>query len=193
MVQIGEDPIQSFEDPGADTCELTYDRLVEFLISINSWSFSERTVQLSRDSETPKGWDYQFTLPAERVGPPTTLYDSLEAIEQQRPYRVFELSEDKLLSGAEELWATIKVLPPPLHWPGYFRELVTRGLEAYFMLSIREDNVQHRAMMQEVFGTPSQMMQGGLVGVTKGLDASAKPSSRIPIDGGPLVRARFGD
>ncbi len=191
LMRIGSQPMQSEAAPNAAQLLSIYDSITGYCLSANPWSWNTVTRQLPRLSAPPlRYWRYQFEKPADMLGTPRAVYASSDC---RVPFTGFELNNGVVEANVENIWLKHDRRSQPVDWAGYFQELIQVALMAEFALSVREDKTLREALHQQAFGTPSEMRQGGLMGVAMGIDAQAKPSPVLNIGGSnPLLDARFG-
>jgi len=175
LLEIGAAPLQ------AETATATHPRVLEFgatledLLSRREWSFSATTLRpLARvEGVDATPWRYAYQLPADRVGPPLLLYESLP----NGVLRDFSYDADgtRVLTNAESVYARIRTMPPVNAWPGHFRRLMVLTLASRYALSVREDRALREQLRQEAFGTPGLEGAGGQFAISAGLDSQARP------------------
>ena len=191
LTEIGAQPLQADEATPSNPRVIEYDGMLRDIISRREWSFAATTVRpLARDTSvdaTP--WKYAYQLPAERIGPPLLLYDSLP----DGVLRAFAYTQDgqKVLADAEAVWARIWTLPPVSAWPGHFRRLVVLALASRYALSVRDDRTLREQLRQEAFGTPGLEGAGGQWAISAGLDSQAQAPRRRDLPHNFLSGARW--
>lgn len=189
QARIGDEPIRSEDDPGADTHIAIYDGTVEDLLSRYPWTFATVTRRLTRLGVTPDAhWPYYYQLPSEMIGAARAVYDRDDC---KVPYTRYELTENRLATDAENVWLRFTKAVNAQFWPGYFTELLTVVVMSHFALSIREDSVLHTRLQEVAFGPPHMLGEGGLFAQAKNMDAQAQPSPKVAEGSSPLVAARF--
>jgi hypothetical protein len=190
LMRIGAQPMQSESAPNAEQQLAIYDSITGYCLSANPWSWNTVTRPLARLSEAPaRYWSYQYELPEDRLGTPRAVFNAADC---RLPFTGFELDDGVLKTNAAAIWLRHDKRSQPIDWPGYFQELIQVALMAEFALSVREDRTLRDSLHQQAFGTPSEMRQGGLMGVAMGIDAQAKPSPVLNLGANPLIAARFG-
>lgn len=188
LVSIGARALQNEQASGGASRVLEYDTLIPSLLACYPWSFASSVRQLARLTEPPaQHWRYQFQLPADRIGPPRAIFESKD---QARAVQAFELTADRVLTDASELWARYLANVQPGLWSPMFLELAVKALQAEYAFSVREDTALRSRLREEVYGPPSQPGIGGLLGRVRQMDAQSKPSQ--PVAGGrhPLIDVR---
>jgi hypothetical protein len=71
QARIGDEPIETEADAGADTYLAIYDTKVDDIISRYPWAFATVTRRLTRLSVKPVAhWHFFFQLPSEMIGAP---------------------------------------------------------------------------------------------------------------------------
>lgn len=189
QARIGDEPIGSEDDPGADTHIAIYDGVVEDLLSRYPWTFATVTRRLTRLTAVPPAhWAYYYQLPADMIGAPRAVYDRDD---MRIPFTGYEITENRLASSAEKIWLRHTKNAHPGAWPGYFTELATTALMSALALSVREDSVLAARLDERAFGPSHMLGTGGLMGQARGLDAQAMPSPVVSEGHSPLVTARF--
>lgn len=192
MTNTGMEPLESEEADGADTVINIYEASLDLLLSLYPWSFNRQLRQLSSQEEPPGAhWRYRFNLPADRVGPPTAIYTSKEDVDSNRTLRLFAFDGDNgLLADHPVLWIRFPGRPSPAFWPGYFRVLVQTVMERDLAIAGPVDKGLRDRKHQDAFGTPSEHMEGGLMGVARRRDAASTPAQELVSEGGDLIEAR---
>ncbi len=193
LSRIGLEPIQSEGADGADSIVNIYDGVTDNLISLYGWHFCDELLRLPRlslpadEQRQEIQFKYAFKLPPNRVGPPTSVYDSKKC---DKPLKCFALRGADLWADSAEIWIDYVRLPDPLNWPGYFTELVLTAMMSEIALSVREDKSLSQMHYQKAFGTPRDGGMGGLFATARSREASSKPSRSFGQSGGMLLRAR---
>lgn len=172
--RIGDEPISTEHDAGADTHVGIFDAVRDDLLSRYPWSFATVTRRLARLTAVPAAhWSYYYQLPVDMLGAPRGVYVGADC---HQPFTGFELTENRLATNAEEVWLEYLKRAEITIWPGYFVELVTMAVMAEFALSIREERALYNALQEACYGPPSMLGEGGRLGIAKGIDAQSKPS-----------------
>jgi len=193
LTNIGMEPIESEEAQGAETVLNAYDSELDLLLSAYPWSFARMLRQLSHVEIPPRAhWRYAFKLPADRVGQPTGIYASKEQAGRDEPLKLFEYRDDNgLLCDEPIIWIKYVGRPNPARWPGIFRKCVQLAIEVELAIAVREDKGLRDRKRQELFGSPSQGMDGGLFAEAKNVDAQSTVSQMLESESGDLIDARF--
>lgn len=190
LVRIGDEPLQSEAAPGAETHLAIFDSVTGYCLSANPWSWNTVTRQLPRLADAPpRYWKYQFEKPADMLGAPRAFYQNGEC---RTPFTDVELNDGTVQANVGALWLKHDKRSAPDAWPGYFVELIQVALMSQFALSVREDKALMQTLDQQAFGTPSEMRQGGLMGIAMGIDAQGKPSPVVGLGRNALLAARRG-
>jgi hypothetical protein len=191
MLHAGLEPIESFNEgtDKADTVARLYPSQKLALLSAHPWSFAARRAQLSRLPAAPNNeWPYQFRLPADRVMPPHSLFQSADP--GAPPYKNFELGDGVLLTDAEELWAAYCYDAPASRWPAYFIAFAEHALAAIFAVAFQVTDSIIQREDRIAWGLPSEGRRGGLFAAARFADGRFAPSRSINVGGGPLLQAR---
>jgi hypothetical protein len=188
QARIGDEPILSEDDPGADTHIAIFEGVLEDLLSRHPWSFSAVTRRLTRLSEAPPAhWRYFYQLPADMIGAPRAAYERDDA---PWPFTAWELTENRFATNAEQVWLRYAKRPELVYLPGYFAELLTVAIMAQFALSIREDSPMHERLRQVAFGSGQLDNHGGLLEQCRTMNDQGQPSPVVAEGVNPLLEAR---
>lgn len=194
LARIGCLQIQSEAEPGPAGTEvlLTYDAVLEDLISKYPWHFTKRFAALSKLTEPPPGgWTGAFLLPPDRLALPRGYYDSADI--NGRPLGSFQIAEgNQVYASCSQLFADYQAKPHPSYWPGYFRELVTLCLGAEYALELREDPTLRNNLRRDAYGPPEFQGEAGQFKIAADLDAQAMPSKQPAGGANPLTDHRGG-
>ena len=192
LSRIGCLPIQSVAEPGpAGTgVVITYDAVLEDLLSKYPWHFTKQFAALSRLADAaPLGWRYAFLLPPERLALPRAYFESATS---DHPLTRFEVATDRVFTATDGLFAQFQAKPEPALMPAYFRELLTLALAAEYALEIREDPQLRQVLRRDAYGPPEMQGEGGQFKVAADLDAQANPSQQPAGGENPLTDFRSG-
>lgn len=177
LASLGERPLQS-EDPAhpaAEWGEDLYRKMVDFVLTIHTFSIGTVRVQLARSADVPNlGYLYQFASPIR--GDIVAIYDSRDA---DRPVKNFALFERLVHSDHETLWADISVAAQPKNWPGYMRALMIEAVIASITYTLTGDRVLARDNMARVFGQDPVYPHGGMMASVKARDGQQQPGARM--------------
>ena len=125
LVRIGDQPLQSETAARADIVLPLYAGAVATITSLTQWSFSRRVASLVREDATPPApRAYQYKLPADRLGPPWAVYDSLDALKDDRAFHRYELARDLLLADADAIYIRDQITPEIDVWSPLFLDCV---------------------------------------------------------------------
>jgi hypothetical protein len=189
LVDIGQTPMLSEDGPPGDGYVLQYDNHIGALVSSYPWTFQTGLVKLARLTAPPEvHWQFMYDLPSDMAGAPRAAYPRSDLRE---PTTDWELRDGRLYANQPEIWLRYPLRPDPTRWPPYFTGLAVLVMKAQFALSVREDTVLWRNLTEIAFGDPRLNGEGGKFAEAKTIDASGKPSERIPIGNNPLVSVRF--
>lgn len=191
LVRLGATPITSFDD-GTDVatfCQTIYNQKKKYVLSSYPWRFSFKFMQLSRQASSPTAqWDYQFTLPADRVQagfPEVYTENTVGAV----PIRDFEIVGNVLMTDQDEIWVKYQYDVDESLWPEYFTELMINIMKVELAYLVTDNTQLYQELKLEVYGTPSEGGFGGLVNQTRNLDSRDNPTTYITDFS--LVGARF--
>jgi hypothetical protein len=178
QARIGDEPIRSEDDPGADTHIETYETVRADLLTRHGWSFNTVTRSLPLAVAVPPAhWTKYYTLPADMIGAPLAVYNSNAG--PRRNFIDCEITEGYVATNASAIWIRHQKDAAPDVWPGYFASLFDTTLMAQFALSIREDRELSTALMHQVFGKPEVPGDMGMLGAAAWADMVAQPPPEI--------------
>jgi hypothetical protein len=179
LAQVRSRPIASFDDQDERTRAVvaTYWNVLEAALTMRKWYFARGFEALTAAPESKRrGWDHAHLLPANRIGPPFKLTNSPK---EDRAIRVFELTEDCVLSDEPQVYGLFYRRTRPVFWPGYFRIFITTALASAFAITVRNDETMSQQKAVEAFGGPSLMGQGGLFKTAADLDHAHRPPEEV--------------
>lgn len=140
LTRIGEAPLTSLtgSSVGAKIANENYELLVEAHLSVYPWKRASKIEQLSRldpdvEGEPPEPWTATYQLPSDLT--------EIRAVKVGGYNIPYEVHGDTILCDAGEadevilhyVWRALEA-----DWPAWFREGVTRSLEAVFLRGIGE-------------------------------------------------------
>lgn len=188
QARIGDEPLASEADAGADTYVAIYDAKVEELLSRYPWTFATNIAKLSRLQAVPDiHFDYYYQLPSDALGELRAVYDTATC---DRAFTDFRILQNRMATNAQAVWAEYIIQVPPQAWPGYFRELFIKALMSEFALSVAVDVAMHTRLAEQVYGPPHMLGEGGLLGEAKIRNSQGKPSRTLDHGPNPLVDVR---
>jgi hypothetical protein len=189
MLRIGADPLQDLEDEtlGGQAADLVYDSVIEFALGVYVFSFARKMVQLSElATATPlTGYTRVFDLPAERLGPPLRVTDSIT--DPNHRFSRYQLQGSTVHADETPLFAEIKFAAEPADWSGTFRDFVVLAVAAEYALSIAHDKNLRKELRQNAYGNPSENNRGGALGSAIREDSFATPPRSAGWDNNPLT------
>ena len=187
MDDLGQTPIETGDDgsPGGAVAERRYRACVRDLLSRRDWTFNSSLQQLSRLEAAPAGhYLYEYQLADGQT--PLAVFDDLTC---KRPYRDYRIFNGNLQANAETLWAELRNDDAPGRWPDHFKTLVRWYIAASACNQHTGSRTLRADLMRECFGD-SPERDGGLFGVSVGLDSVAQDSDMLVVAPGPLIEAR---
>lgn len=175
LVLIGDNPISSFDDPGAGAIAATnlYQSTKEGLLSEHPWSFALKQQKLNKLSEQPDlitNFRNAFQLPTDLI--------RLWNIQSHSDYI---LIGDLLFSNENELLATYIFDVEETRLPAHFVKGLQYALASEFAMSVTEDRDTARLYEVKSRDKINQAMS---------IDSQGRPQQGI-IDS-PLIDARMG-
>jgi len=173
LILIGHLPIQSLSEETDQNAVLSarYPILKKSLLSMNTWKFVTKTVQLNQNPTPPDGrWTQQYDLPSDSVADGVI---AVYASDDERAPSVldFVIQDGKLLTNLEEVWIDYKRDVLEGAFPDYFDDLICHALAADIALTLTDDN----SIATQLFGRKELLLR-----TARKLDAqSAPPNNRI--------------
>jgi hypothetical protein len=187
---LGAAPLMTESAPGADPHLRAFEAIAGYALSCYPWRFNTVVRRLSRLSQAPaRYWAYQFEKPSDLLGSARAYYDSAEG---KHPYMRVELLDGTIQTDAPDLWIHMDKRSAPDTWPSWFQEFMRQAMRCEMALSIREDTTLYKTLWAEVYGTPSEMRMGGLLGDCMTIDAQSSPSEVLGHGSNPLIDVRHG-
>ena len=192
LVRLGAQPIESFTD-GTDTatfCSTVYSPKRDFILGKIPWRFTLKFAQLSRLVAAPTAqWTYQYTLPADMLNSGfMAVYTSSST--GAIPIRNFTVLGNRLMTDESEIWVEYQYKVDESLWPSHFVELMINVMKAELCYLITDNGGLDQQFKQEVYGSPSEGGQGGLIGHAMFMDSRDNPTMQITDFS--LINARFG-
>jgi hypothetical protein len=187
---LGEFGVTSFEEGTdlAQSCNAIYDTTRRLLLTSHPWRFTLAKERLARLDETPASeWAYLHAAPAGMLAL-RALYPAAQP--GAAPVRAYEIYGARILSHSEDLWADYQLDSNPDTWPAYFRQLARCALAADLAMAVGAGPGAADLMHRRAFGSPSEMMNGGLMGLARRMDSQQQPPQALRDF--PLITARFG-
>ena len=192
LIRLGAQPIQSF-DEGTDlatVCATIYPSKAQYILSLYPWRFTMNFAQLSRLTVAPSAqYTYQYALPADRVqGGFPVVFNSSDV--NACPIKDYTIIGNRLMTDYDEIWVQYQYQADESLWPFYFTELMINVMKHELCIIVTEDKSLYAEIHSEVFGTPVEQGQGGLLAQAMFLDSRDNPT--LAINDFTLINARFG-
>lgn len=177
---LGEPAIASLTDDSdaARVCAQLYDNIKWSLLAQYPWSFSKKKVQLARLTSTPTfGWNYEYTLPTDRVGELLAVFASSSV--NSAPVLDFDLQNGKLQTNYSEIWIDYQYNVTEATMPPHFAQLLIYAMAFNLAYPVTEDPNKTQYWKEVAFGSPSENMRGGFFRVACSIDGRARPPEAI--------------
>lgn len=189
---IGASPLQAETAPGGAKLVAIYDRAIGGLCSGYPWTFQRHIVRLVQLTTPPVSrYVYGFACPSDLDGVPLALYTSMGAANRSdAPVVDFDFAENVVFCDEPKLWMRYVRTPNPALWPTYFYNLAVMVLAVELAIPVREDAPLYDRLHARVYGPPSMMGEGGMIGQAKGINSAGNASSVLQIGSNPLVSCR---
>ncbi len=190
FVLLGLSPISSLQanNNKARLALQLYDTVIERLFAEHQWRFAMRKTKLTRLTEVPKTtYLYFYQLPATIQGQPFICYTTAD--QDARPFKEWQIFEDRLATDALDVWIDHKVTPEIPKWPPYFTQLAVYALAAHFAQPATDDASKTDMWMRIAFGGPSEDGKGGYGRTARALDSMGQPPALVQRDD-PFIDVR---
>lgn len=166
-----------------------YPDVVDAAHAAFQWRWARKTKRLDRLDEKPEnGFLHAFGFPVDAIGNPLALFANPR---NRTPHADFAVEGRTVYADPHELHGSFIMRQSPALWPPLFRAAVTMWLQSRFALSVTHDATLAQALEADAIGTPSQGMQGGLMGRAIAVDVAQGGARGGMSDRNPLTNARF--
>lgn len=191
LMNLGASPINSFDDPGdtAKFLKLAYPEIRAGVIASYQWECMKVRKELTRQSDAPSGFHFQFLFPGELIGAPIAVYWSDQP--WVRATAGYEIRGRRILSNYERLWCEFVVEKPEAEWPSWFADLMVGAIASEIAFMVTDQQNVKDYWETKTYGTPSENRVGGLIGTAMTLDAQGS-GNNPGLSDSAFVDARFG-
>lgn len=185
LVLIGAEPVSSFGNTDSSTteqkaCYHLYQSCLDFWLSVHSWHFAEKTLELNREVAAPASprWTAKYAKPSGMKKLIAVLDAAGNPIE-------YVIEGEYILTNTAEgnsIYALYTYEPSVGLWPGYFVQLMEYGLASKltFALSGKID------LKKDLSNDVQYQFR-----LAKSEDAKQQTAQRIRLDGrGSIMEAR---
>lgn len=190
LTLLGSGQIQSLDD-GSDlarTCKTIYSELKRASLAETHWNFATQKRQLAQETDTPiTEWEHQYTLPADLVRGPETLYSSSGS---EVPEQRWEKVAGKVLTDFNEVYIDYVAEVDEVEFPPYFVEFLSHAVASEIAKNVTDQTTTAQFYDQKAYGPPSSNRNGGLLGKAMRIDSQTTPTQVI--NDNPLDDVRFG-
>ena len=175
LILIGDNPINSFDDPGAgaQTASALYPVTKKRLLSEHPWSFALKTQRLNRLSQKPDvltNYQYAFQLPTDLI-----------RIWNIQNHGNYDVIGNLLYSNSTQLLCTYIYNVDEVNLPPHFVKALEYSLASDFAIAVTEDNTMAGLYEQKSINAINQAMA---------IDSQNRP--QVSIIDSPLIAARTG-
>lgn len=189
---IGEAPIQDFTSDlgGGQAASLLYGMVVDFNLGLqpSGFSFAREIRQLSKTAEQAfSGYEFVYAVPGPYTGLPVFLSD--DPSDPNRRITAYLLTDGKVHSSHDPLYAMVKFRPDPYRWTATFRAATIHALAAALAWSISSDRNSFERLNEKAYGTAIENHRGGMMRAAIAEDGFANPPRPANFDDNPLTRA----
>ncbi|MCJ8143815.1 hypothetical protein MKI84_12900 [Ancylobacter sp. A5.8] len=181
-MRIGEELPSSMADVvGEDSIELVFNDVVDFCLDLHPWDFTRELRSLSRlagpEGGRVLGYPFAYQLPTDVIGEPLRVVQ--DHSEPDVPYFRWTMHGPYILAADEPLYAVFNVRPPPIRWPGAFRNAVVLAIAAELALSMASNESLRADLRRDAYGPPSDDFRGGAIGVAIRNQAFRTPAKKM--------------
>ena len=180
LLLLGAKPISSFTE-GTDessTCDSLYPNIRDQALSIYTWSFAFKKVQLARLTSTPTNeYKYEYQLPSDRLAAPRAVYDSGSV--GANVVANYKIMGSKLLTNNETVYIDYLYSVSESDMPVWFVQLL-KYLMAWHLSVPVTDQVDKAQYWQSVaIGSPGENGRGGYMRTAMNIDGQNQPVNGI--------------
>jgi hypothetical protein len=179
LTLLGAKPISSFTEgtDAANVCDRLYTTIKNQTLMNYPWSFSFKKEELQRLATAPTTeYDYQYALPADRIGNPRKVFNSTTTQATVNDYRILT---GALLTNETEVYADFQYAVAEVDFPHYFVQLLRYMMAWHLAIPITDQVETSDYFRQVAVGTPSENNRGGYMRTAITMDAQGQPSSVI--------------
>lgn len=180
LLLLGAKPISSFTE-GTDessACDSLYPNIRDQALSIYTWSFSFKKVQLARLTSTPTNeYKYEYQLPSDRLSAPRAVYNSASV--GANVITSYKIMGTKLLTNEEIIYVDYLYSVPESEMPVWFVQLLKYIMAWHLSVPIT-DQVEKAQYWQSVaIGSPGENGRGGYMRTAMNIDGQNQPTNGI--------------
>lgn len=191
LTELGLRSISSFQQQdnfeAAAVCGEIWDNYSAYLLSIYSWRFTMKKVQLGQLLTPPLNeWEYAFQLPADMLNLRAIFQSDSRGIP---PYKVYEIFGNEVYTNTQRLFADYQAYVDPDKWPYWFTEFFVMALASKLAPILTDKQDLANIKYIKAFGVPQDNGMGGLFGQARRLDSQRMPAE--PVTDFELIQARF--
>lgn len=180
LLLLGAKPISSFTEgtDEASTCDSLYPNIRDQALSIYTWSFAFKKVQLARLTSTPTNeYKYEYQLPSDRLAAPRAVYDSGSV--GANVVNNYKIMGSKLLTNNETVYIDYLYSVHEADMPVWFVQLL-KYLMAWHLSVPVTDQVDKAQYWQSVaIGSPGENGRGGYMRTAMNIDGQNQPVNGI--------------
>lgn len=180
LLLLGAKPISSFTEgtDEASTCDSLYSGIRDQALSIYTWSFSFKKVQLARLTSTPTNeYKYEYQLPSDRLSAPRAVYNSASV--GANSITSYKIMGTKLLTNEEVIYVDYIYSVPESEMPVWFVQLLKYIMAWHLSVPIT-DQVEKAQYWQSVaIGSAGENGRGGYMRTAMNIDGQNQPTNGI--------------
>lgn len=190
LIKLGLPASYSIDDESelGGQVDLVWPGTVARVMALHDWSVFRKTVRpVALSSFDPNGWQYGFSLPADRVGNPIAV---LSDVQREAYLRDFMYEGGLLFTNVSAVWVRIRVMQDPQYWDSAFVEAFAIALASALAVPLLQDVELEQSRARDAFGDEREQGGGGLFGKLITLDRASHPQGRGFLSNAPLIAAR---
>lgn len=171
LILLGDEPISSFNDPGAGAKAAAnlYDSTLLSLLSSHRWNFATKKVLLSQLTASPLNeYKFQYQLPTDYITIITTY-----------PVSTYRILEDKLYSDSNKVEIDYVYRPTEDKLPNYFIKAFEYYLARELCIAVTEDLNKYE-LVNRAYEVEAR----------KARYADSQSAPQVPIQDDPYIRVR---
>lgn len=190
LLKIGEEAISSFDDDNerSATCGALYPDFAKHCLSLHTWNFARKKVQLARLVDVPLNeWKYAYQLPSDVLKLNAVYTSDGVSVEPTVEYDIFY---KQVYFNHTECYIDYIAEIPETDWPAWFTEFVCTAFAAELAFPITNQQQLHDSMWMKAYGPAQDNGRGGLLGTCMRIDSQQIPPKLMRYNS--IIKARFG-
>ena len=180
LIMLGANTITSFSDgsDGAKVADRLYNDIKALVLTLYTWSFANKKIQLARTLNTPvTKWLYEYQLPGDLIAGPYAVFNTSSY--GARPVTRWERYEDKILTDYESVYIDYRFDVSEDRMPSYFVQLLKYYLAWHFAEPVTDQFTKGAYWKEIAVGTPQENGRGGYFRQATNIDGATNTSQSI--------------